>query len=315
MSRVFEALTKATQERAGAEAAENVLKPGADGARTENVSVAELAEVAALSAHNGSQRDMTASLDKRAPGSKSWREKLEELVFGWDLRSYSTHPIIATQEESPAAEQYKILREQLKRLREESGIRTIVVTSPVKKDGKTMIAVNLAAAIALEYDERVLLIDADFRSPSVHRYFGCEESPGLSDYLSSSAQRSIESVVRDTHLSSLQIVPAGKPSRLASELLAKEKMRWLIEEIHAGFPNQTVIIDSPPVLATPDPMILSRHVDGIIMVVRAGKTPRDCVSKALGVFDSSKILGVVLNGAELGLASRYYYYSSQDGHG
>ncbi len=316
MSRVFEALTKATQERAGGvEAEETALKPAADARRTHGGGLTELADVEVFNARNGKPTQMPAPVAGKAAVSKSWREKLEELFFGWDLRRYSTHPIIAIQEESPAAEQYKILREQLKRLREESGIRTIAVTSPVKKEGKTMVAVNLAAAIALEYEERVLLIDADFRSPSVHRYFGVDGSPGLTDYLGSDAQYSIKSVVRDTHLSGLQIIPAGKPSRLAAELLAKEKMRWLIEEIHAGLPDRTVIIDSPPALATPDPLILSRHADGIIMVVRAGRTPRDCLGKALGAFDPSKILGVVLNGADLGLASKYYYYYSQDGRG
>ena len=205
------------------------------------------------------------------------------------------------EEESPASEQYKILREQLKRLRTEAGIRTIAITSPVKRDGKTTVAVNLAASIALEYEEKVLLIDADLRAPSVHRYFKGDVSPGLTDYLSSNSAAGVKSLIRATHLSGLRIIPAGKPSRFASELLAKDRMRRMIDEIHTTLPGHTIIIDSPPVLATPDPLVLSRQVDGVIMVIRAGKTPKDYLAKALSSFSSDKVLGVVLNGADLGL--------------
>jgi Mrp family chromosome partitioning ATPase len=92
--------------------------------------------------------------------------------------------------------------------------------------------------------------------------------------------------------------------------LAKEKMKQVMEEIWREFPGHQVIIDSPPVLSTPDPMVLARQVDGVLMVVRAGKTPRDFLMKALQSLNSSKLMGVVLNGAELGMSSKYYYYSS-----
>jgi Mrp family chromosome partitioning ATPase len=92
-------------------------------------------------------------------------------------------------------------------------------------------------------------------------------------------------------------------------------MRKLLEDIRVELPDHMVIIDSPPVLATPDPLVLGRQVDGVIMVIRAGKTPKDYLAKALGAFNSNKILGVVLNGADLGLGSKYYYYYSSNGHG
>jgi capsular exopolysaccharide synthesis family protein len=243
---------------------------------------------------------------------KTWRERIEELFFGWDLGRYATHPIVALEEESPASEQYKILREQIKRLRTEAGIRTIGITSPVKRDGKTTIAVNLAAAIALDYEQKVLLIDADLRAPSVHLYFNEKQGTGLADYLGSSAAREIKSLIQETHLSGLSFIPAGKPSRFASELLAKEQMARLLEEIRVELPDHIVIVDSPPVLATPDPLVIGRQVDGIIMVIRAGKTPKDYLAKALSAFNENKILGVVLNGADMGLSSKYYYYYSSN---
>jgi protein-tyrosine kinase len=313
MSRVFEALTKASQERERkAESSNNDLvhatyqtvptdggiqKPDFPSERRSKVDLARM------------------SLPKSVGSPKSWRERMEEMFFGWDLRRYETHPIVVLEEESAISEQYKILREQIKRLRAEAGIRTIAITSPVKRDGKTTVSVNLAAAIALEYEEKVILIDADLRAPSVHRYFNYEGPHGLTEYLSSNAVGSVKSLVRDTHVNGLLYIPAGKPTRFASELLAKDKMRRMIEEVHAEFPGHMVVIDSPPVLATPDPLVLSRQVDGVIMVIRARKTPKDYLAKALSAFSTNKILGIVLNGADLGIGSKYYYYYSSNGHG
>jgi Mrp family chromosome partitioning ATPase len=115
------------------------------------------------------------------------------------------------------------------------------------------------------------------------------------------------SYVQDTFVRGVRILPAGKPSLLSSELLAKEKMRNLIKEIPLKLPGHQVIVDTSPVLTTPDPLVLARHVDGIIVVIRARKTPRDCLLKAITSLGSNKVVGVILNDAELGMASKHYY--------
>jgi capsular exopolysaccharide synthesis family protein len=184
------------------------------------------------------------------------------------------------------------------------------ITSPVKRDGKTTVAVNLAAALSLDYEGRVLLIDADLRAPGVHKYFDVPQSPGLTDYLGSSSKMNLKNLVQETFLPGLRILCSGKPSHLASELLAKERMRQIIHEARAQFPGHCVIIDSPPILSTPDPLVIARYVDGVLLVVRAGKTPRDYLTKAIQSINSNKVMGVVLNGADLGLSSKYYYYST-----
>ena len=313
MSRVFEALNKASHEklRQTDTKLNGTYQFGNERVVFESVSINGEPSLGS----NGHSDQAPVLSTNGAITSRSWREKLEELCFGWDLRRYATHPIVALEEKSSAAEQYKILREQLKRLHAESGIRTIAITSPVKKDGKTTVAVNLAASIALDYEQKVLLIDADLRAPSVHRYFNVAGSPGLTEYLSSSSAAGVKSLIRGTHLNSLQVIPAGRPSRFSAELLAQEKMRLMLDEIQTIFPNHTVIIDSPPVLATSDPMVLSRQVDGVMMIIRAGKTPKEYLSKALGALNSGRVLGIVLNGADYGLGSKYYYYYSSNGHG
>lgn len=312
MSRVFEALSKASREkeRQAESESEKTQEAGPQAVALESMPL----DAESVAGRNGQLHELPPVLGTSST-ARSWRERLEELIYGWDLRRYATHPIVALEEESSAAEQYKILREQLKRLRAEAGIRTVAITSPVKKDGKTTVAVNLAAAVALAYEEKVILIDADLRAPSVHRYFHAGSSRGLTDYLSSNSTVRPKDLICDTHLSGLRFLPAGKPSRFASELLAKEKMRRLLDEIHTELPGHVVIIDSPPVLATPDPLVLSRQVDGVIMIVRAGKTPKEYLAKALSLLDPNKVLGVVLNGADLGFGSKYYYYYSRNGRG
>jgi protein-tyrosine kinase len=313
MSRVFEALARAGEEKHGQ------VKPPVE--KVENsVTVEMLVEEKgstpepysnrAISKTNGAVHETHGLYPAVTNGEKPWREKIEEWLFGWGLGRYNSYPIIALETESPASEQYKILREQVKRLRAESGIRSFSITSPVKRDGKTTVAVNLAAVLSLDYEEGVLLIDGDLRAPSIHRYFNAPQSPGLTDYLGSGSKINLKSVIQETFLPGLRILPSGKPSHLSSELLAKERMKQVMEDAWAEFPGHHIIIDSPPILATPDPMVIARHVDGVLLVVRAGKTPRDYLTKALQTLNSNKVMGIVLNGADLGISSKYYYYST-----
>jgi len=337
MSRVFEALNKARNEK---QQHEELTSEKAEFTSSTNVLLGNTAVTRNLNPRqNGEHHDESASekidpalsptfllrsgtekLDSLMPfsgsknGHKSWRERFEELVFGWDLRRYTGYPMMALDKNSPAAEQYKILREQVKRFRNEMGLQSIAVSSPVKKDGKTTVAVNLAAVLALDYEEKVLLIDADLRSPGIHRYFDLHEAPGLAEFLSSNAHTRIKNLVQPTFLPSLQVLPAGRPSYFSSELLAKEKMNQAMQEIRREFPGYQVVIDCPPILPTPDPLVIARHVDGVLMVMRAGKTPRDYLTKALQSINSNKVVGVVLNGAEMGISSNYYYYTPTEIH-
>jgi protein-tyrosine kinase len=240
----------------------------------------------------------------------SWLDRIQNLVLGRAPSDSDAYPLFALAQNSPAAEQYKILREQIKKICGDERVCCLAVTSPIKGDGKTTVAANLAATMALDYEQQVLLIDADIRSPSIHRFFGINGSPGLADYLSSNSATDLESYVQNTTLAGLRILPAGKSSRFSSELLATDRMRSLVSEIPVRFPGHQVIIDTSPILSTPDPLVVGRLVDGVIMVVRARKTPRGCLAEAMTSLGANKIVGVVLNGAELGMDSRYYYYSS-----
>lgn len=297
MSRVFDALTRAGEEKN--EHKNSLWVPDGEGHSPEKISFPSAVSTPAP-AHN---------FPGLRPQQRSWRERLEELFFGWDLRKYKTHPLVALERESPAAEQYKILREHIKRVRVEAGARSIAVTSPVKGDGKTSVVANLATATALDSEQQVLIIDADLRSPELHRYFGIPASPGLADYLRSDSKEDLTKYIHNGFLPNLRIIPAGKQEALSSELLARSKTRELMEDIYSRFPNYQVMIDAPPILSTSDPLVLANTVDIIIMVARAGKTPRKFLFLAVESLNSDKLKGIVLSGIDLGFASNYYHYS------
>src|SRR5262249_49795093 len=150
-----------------------------------------------ISKSNGAAHATQEFYPAATNGEKTWRDKIEEWLLGWNLQGYNSYPIVALEKESPGSEQYKILRQQIKRLRAESGIRNFSITSPVKRDGKTTVAVNLAVALSLDYEEQVLLIDGDLRAPAIHHYFNAFQSPGLIDYLSSDSEMNLKSVVQE----------------------------------------------------------------------------------------------------------------------
>jgi len=298
MSRVSNALKRASEERA---------QRSAPGAAPEREPQASEPKGAIASAAGAETTPFSApTFPEIMPAAKSWRERFEEFFFGRDLRGLESYPLVALEKDSVAAEQYRILREQVRTLRNQTGARSISVTSPLKNDGKTMVAVNLAVALAAGGEERVLLVDGDLRDPSVHKYFGVLRYPGLADYLSAKRRGSLSSYLSPTPVPGLQIMPAGNVSELAAELLAKDRLARLLEDVASAYPECQVIIDSPPVLATSDPLVLAREVGGVIMVIRAGRTHREYLKKAVDVLNSPKLMGVVLNGAEFGSWSNYY---------
>ena len=307
MSRVSEAL-----ERASAEGAPVVAKPLEDREQKleETIELEETVVVESNSKVNGA---VHLSDLPELPPEPAWPlvKRIQRLVFGRGLEKIKEFPLVFQEKNSRAGEQYKILREQIKKIDNEEGGRLLAIMSPVKGDGKSTVAANLAAAIALDHEQQVLLIDADLRCPSIHNFFGIKSTPGLADYLSSESRSNLMSYVQNTSLHGLRVLPAGRPTNLSSELLATEKMKTLLKEIPVKFPGHQVIIDTSPVLSTPDPLVLAQLVDKIVMVIRAGTTPRECWSAAIKSLGSDRVKGVILNGADFGPTSKYYYYYGQ----
>jgi capsular exopolysaccharide synthesis family protein len=207
--------------------------------------------------------------------------------------------------QSLAAEQYRQLRTRLSLAEGASSIRTVLITSPQKGEGKSLTSANLALTMAQELQRRVVLIEADLRKPSLQQLFGLPAGPGLSDYLAGATD--LQQAMRFLPDHHLTVIPAGSTPANPAELLGSTAMRRLLDQLRTTFDR--VILDTPPVLPLADVAILAPMVDGALMVVRAGYTPKPAIENALRAFDSSRLLGVVLN--ESGLEDDYRYESTK----
>jgi exopolysaccharide/PEP-CTERM locus tyrosine autokinase len=230
----------------------------------------------------------------KAPAKYARREIEKDLVTLMNPQSFE-------------AEQFKILRTNL--LFPESGKtpRSLLVTSAVPGEGKSFVAANLAVSVAQHVNWNVLLIDCDLRRPSIDKQFGYKNVSGLSDYLAN--KTALESLLLKTGIDNLTILPAGKMPHNPSELLSSERMAALLEEVAARYHDRLIILDSPPPKLTAESGALARYVDGILVVVKYGSTPKDSVTELIGKLGRDKILGAVVNNFDAG-ASRYHkkYY-------
>jgi capsular exopolysaccharide synthesis family protein len=202
---------------------------------------------------------------------------------------------------SPAAEQYRALRTRLSQTDGAHNLRTFLITSPQKGEGKSLTAANLALTIAQELHHNVVLVEADLRKPSLLQMFGLPPGPGLADYLAGATDlTSVMKFLPDYHLT---VIPGGTAPTNPAELLGSTAMRRTLDQLRTRFDR--VILDTPPILPLADVAVLAPMVDGALLVVRAGMTPRPAIENALRAFDTSRLLGVVLN--ESGMEEDYRY--------
>jgi len=208
---------------------------------------------------------------------------------------------------SLAAEQFRKLRSQLLRLRLSQPPRTILVTSATAGEGKTLVSANLAARIAYDLNAYALLVDCDFRKPSLGQWFSLNNGYGLADYLI--GKKEIPEILLTTKVERLKVLPAGTMQDNPTELIGSAKMQALIQEFKSRYNDRYIILDSTPLLSTSESEVLSRFVDGIVIVVRAGVTPRETLNQAISSLEEEKILGFALNDLEFkssALSSRYF---------
>ena len=205
-----------------------------------------------------------------------------------------------------AAEQFRKLKTHIFR-NSPNSMRLILITSAVPQEGKTTVTLNLAMAISQEIHKRIILIDADLRKPSIYpeKY---TYRKGLSDYLAD--QTPIKEIMKNFETEKFMIIPAGKPSPKAAELVASKKMKDLLSDLRELGEDTYILIDSPPILATSEPLQLSEWVDGVILVVMSDRAPKGSIRKAAESIGRKKIIGVVFNQKDLKTSKYYtdYYY-------
>jgi capsular exopolysaccharide synthesis family protein len=226
--------------------------------------------------------DRPLPVRERVPGR---RERSKTLL---DVRRSR---VVLTDSESAVAEQYRSLRARIQSIRRGRAIRSLIVTSAAPREGKTTTAVNLALCFGLELEHKTCLVDADLRTPGVHRAFADLPEVGLIEVLEGHA--SLEEALAGVPETRLSVLPVCSLPSHPSELLASRRMEELLGELHERF--DTIILDTPPVLVLPDATTLADLCDGTLLVVGSGAASRADVEAALERMDQTRLLGAVLN--------------------
>lgn len=238
---------------------------------------------------------------KEGPALKFPKEDVEDL----GLPPAEEAPVLIARPGSFAAEEFRKLKTQI--FHRAPVPHSILVTSAAPQEGKTMVSVNLALAFSQEIQKKAILIDADLRKPSI--YIEKHPNPkGLSNYLSN--QASLPEILLNSEAENLQIIPAGPPAKKSSELIGSRRMGELLRSLREFGDDSYLVIDSPPLISTAEPTQLAKMVDGVILVVMGGRTPRESIKRAFKSIERQKIIGIVFNQIDINPTSYYYskYY-------
>jgi capsular exopolysaccharide synthesis family protein len=243
---------------------------------------------------------------------KNRRKALAEATPGNGANPLRPAHLMTLDSRSSAAEAYRVIRTSVLLSSAGHAPKTMLVTSAQPGEGKTTTVVNTAISLA-QLGASVLLIDCDLRRPSTHKLFGVDNLRGLSTYLSRDIK--IDGLIQKLQMPNLSLLPCGPLPPNPAELISSEKMRNLLADLSAQYDH--ILIDSPPLINVTDPVILSRLVDGVIMVIHGGKSSRDVVRRARQELEAvgAKIFGVVLNNVDLRREGyNYYYYRYYSGY-
>lgn len=231
------------------------------------------------------------------------------------METLSTRLVSFTNPASFAAEQYQNLRLKIERLRQTRDLRVIAITSPGAADGKTVTSINLAGALARGAAARVLLIDADLRRPEVANQLHLgSDGLGFAD-LVGPGDVSFQQVIRPLDGHNVDVIPAGTVAGPIHEVFRSARLPQLLSAARERY--DYVILDTPPIVPVVDSALLSRVVDGVLVVVSANKTPRKLLEEALNELEPAKVVGIVFNNDDrplYGYDTNYRRYFSRRSH-
>jgi protein-tyrosine kinase len=308
MSRIHEALKRAEQERASSLPAQQIEE------RVEHIAASNVTETPAPSSDVSAPPVLPRAIVPQFKAEvlphplqfdeiwanctrPKWKPSSNLLVFS------NSNPF------QPGTEQFRTLRSRLYKMRDSQPLRSVLVSSAIPAEGKTLVAANLAYAFVRQQGCCVLLIDADLRSPRLHTMMGAPATPGLADYLQNS--RNEFEVIQRGPEEGLCFIPAGNRVAHPSELISSDRMKQFLERAKPAF--DWIIIDSPPALPVADASVLGGLCDGVLFVVRANSTPSETAQKACKELRGTHLLGAVLNTVDE--ASQYGSYYSNTPYG
>jgi exopolysaccharide/PEPCTERM locus tyrosine autokinase len=230
-------------------------------------------------------------------------------------------PTGSSGEYSATAEEFRMIKRPLLNRAFEPGSQTknanlVMITSPLPGDGKSFCALNLAISIAMEKDRTVLLVDADVSKPSQMKLLGIEADRGLMDLLQDPSLTPADVLLR-TSIPNFSLLPAGRPSRTATEYLASVSMANLLDDLSGRYPDRLILFDSPPLLITTEASVLSSHMGQVVVVSNAENTTHSALKAALDLVRDCPHVGVVINRTthQISFGDYGYWYGYGYGYG
>ncbi len=211
--------------------------------------------------------------------------------------------------QSQGAEMFRVLATRLAHMQNKRRLQKLLITSSVCDEGKSVVTVNLAVALAHRPNERILLIEADLRRPTASTLLTTSSLRGISEW--SEGKLALEDSLYQIGGLPLWFLAAGQPQKDPTPLLESERFAKMLESISSSF--DWVVLDATPMLPMADSASLARLCDGVLVVVREGFTRRKVLSKAIDSIDKSKLLGTVLNQASMLNIDYDHYYGNNNG--
>jgi succinoglycan biosynthesis transport protein ExoP len=233
----------------------------------------------------------------------------------WNIRGDTSQELIAyNYPRSTASESYRGIRTSILFSSAESVPQVILITGVGPQEGKTITTANLAVTMA-QADSKILILDCDMRRANVHKVFGTANDHGISNLLVGNGN--MREAILHTRIPNLDVIPCGPIPPNPAELLGSTRMKTLLNSLRKHYAH--ILIDSPPSIAVTDAVVLSKSVDGLILVIRAGYTAKEIIKIGIAQFGAvgTHILGAVLNGVDMSRDryhyQYYYYYYGKDG--
>jgi capsular exopolysaccharide synthesis family protein len=236
-----------------------------------------------------------------APRTAAQQGPLDEVVSVAFTNRSNSHVAVHDPRHRSAAESFRLLRYRLEKLRERQPISSILIASAIPEEGKTLVAVNLACALALT-STRVLLIDADLRRPAAHSALGLPALPGLAEALQNKID--VQAAYRRVDPLGFHLLSAGRVPVNPVELLQGAGMRLLLNDATSSF--DWVIVDSPPLLPFADGHCLASLCNAVLMVAREGTSKKEYIQEALASLKTANVIGTILNEAQSRKEDKYY---------
>ena len=265
-------------------------------------------------------RELSSGDGESAPAKVNVADRQSRLIEIDLARLAALGMVTPDQPRAAIAEEFRVVKRPL--LKNASSLSSsrlengnlIMVTSALPGEGKSFTALNLAMSMAMELDHTVLLVDADVSKPSVLKYLGLPPERGLMDVLTD-PDLDLADVLLRTSVEKLSILPAGKISHRATEVLASEGMNQLLDQMATRYADRIVVFDSPPLLVTTEARALATHMGQIIIVVESEKTTHAAVRQALSTIESCPVKMMMLNKSTSQGPAGYYGYGYGYGYG